>query len=176
MFTLEEFIVEVGRALDMHGISHMENHFYMRTINTRKLHGKCRYNGTDARGRLSFRIQLSTAVYNKMGHKFMLGTLRHELAHAVEKILYGKMGHSHRFKLICRRLGGTMAPSVAGKEFADCIMSDDSYEAMSNWRYTCDCGQVFHRIRKWSDQFRAEHSCGKCKQDLVFAKVEDLRQ
>ena len=126
-------------------------------------------------GRCSFKyktpgeyvIKLSTNVRELQGLERIVKTFRHEMAHAIEHIIFGSFGHSPRFKNICKRLGGSMNARMAKGEYADCageyidikkvkrekvkeagILSFDKVkkpvrERKTSMTYTCKCG-------KWS--------------------------
>lgn len=66
--------------------------------------GYCNWKPSHADGyavALTFEIKLAYNNYLEFGFDSMIKTLRHEMAHLIEMVVYGKSGHSERFKKIC---------------------------------------------------------------------------
>ena len=114
--------------------------------------------------------------YNKFSKERILGTFRHEMAHAISYKIYGSKGHSDIFKIICKNIGGTMNEQMASDRYKDCA-TDQYITSQDKYKYTCPkCGQVMKRKRKISKKVLSTHVCNKCKEKVSKFKCEFLRR
>ena len=70
-------------------------------------------------------ITISKIHYEKFGLEITLNTLRHEVAHIIVHTINPDAPiHGTLFKVLCKKLGGTMNPKIAGSEFKECASSN----------------------------------------------------
>lgn len=110
-----------------------------------------------------FKIKLAYNNYKEFGYESMIKTLRHEMAHLIEVMLYGKSGHSDRFKVICVKLGGHMNATMAGERYKDNASTDYCRSTTKySYTYNCECGTVFGRKRRITHPNTLRATCRKC--------------
>ena len=127
--------------------------------------GKVCYTYSDNR----YVIKLSYDYYKTFGIERSLKTLRHEFAHIIDFMKNNKMSHSHYFKTICDKLGGSMNSKMAGTTFS-ASATNQYIKPIKSYMYTCTCGFSVKRIKRMSEKIRTSHShyCPKCRTKVAF--------
>ena len=124
------------------------------------------------------KINVSYDYYKEFGFTRIMGTLRHEFAHLISYDNTGNLDHSDNFKKICKELGGTMNPQMAGNVFSDSASSEYIRGSIKtySWLYTCRCGSTMKREKRISEKKRTNPFvvCSKCKTSLNSWKEEKI--
>jgi predicted SprT family Zn-dependent metalloprotease len=120
-------------------------------------------------------IKLSYKYFKLFGIERSIQTLRHEFAHCIQYNNRGRMSHDYEFKVICNRLGGSMAPKMAGETFST---SASTEYIKTEWKYVyiCPCGAEYKRARRMNESMRnsTRHSCSKCRRKVYTFKEVKL--
>jgi predicted SprT family Zn-dependent metalloprotease len=118
----------------------------------------------------NFVIRLSKNYLKKFGVDRNLKTFRHEVAHILDYLVTGKMGHGHVFKRYCTDLGGSMNSKMAGGSHSECASNE--YIVSFKYEYHCPCGEVIQTRGK----FRKVHNkgCRKCRTLVADMKLKTL--
>jgi predicted SprT family Zn-dependent metalloprotease len=122
-------------------------------------------------GRKTFDIRLAYNNYQKFGFQRTMGTLIHELAHAVAYYAYNHSGHGETFKKICHENGGTMNSQQAGTRYASSATSDFCTTPY-RYVYRCECGQAYRRKGKFRKVYNK--SCTKCGTLVAYMQLIKL--
>jgi predicted SprT family Zn-dependent metalloprotease len=123
-----------------------------------------------------FKIKLAYNNYIEFGSESMIKTLRHEMAHLIEAVIYGKNGHSEKFKRICVKLGGHMNKQLAGSRYEENATSDyckpKKKIGKTSYKYTCSCGMSFTRKRIINNPNTLRAVCKTCRTIVTNMKLE----
>lgn len=107
-------------------------------------------------------IKLSTKYITMFGFERIMKTLKHEFAHIIQFVEFGKTDHGYTFQKICHELGGSIQYTLVHKEFAVSACKEYITEIKYNYEYTCACGATFKRNKKFADKTLHRYSCSKC--------------
>lgn len=123
-------------------------------------------------------IELNKKYLDEFGVERVKWTVRHELAHLIERIIHGKGGHSKSWRSACRQLGGSMAHNHAGQE---ANVSRDAYITTPRRHcYICPgCGTTFYRAKKAGPKTLNHRACGRCKtpaNQMSYKYLEPITQ
>lgn len=170
----------VGQRLqqEIEGVSRLEPDFiYTHTIEIRwnkrlrSAAGQCK--ATTTRGCPYYEIDLNPKYYQEFGLERTIGTLMHEIAHAIDHAKNGTLGHSRWWKYYCQRLGGTMNPRLA-RDTPSC-RSDEYIQTPDKWEYKCPCGAIVRTKRRIGKKKEARGYCMKCKTHISKFTIRRLR-
>lgn len=131
--------------------------------------GKCCWTGGNE---VRFKIKLAANNYKEFGSDNMDKVLRHEIAHLIEVVEYGKSGHSERFKKICAKLGGSMNGLMAGEKYSE-HATRNFCRTQYRFKYMCPCGMSFQRKRKITGRTLYSR-CKKCGTEVRDMKMKNL--
>jgi predicted SprT family Zn-dependent metalloprotease len=120
------------------------------------------------------KIKLSHRLYKDFGFDRLMKTLKHEMAHHINYVVYEGDGHDYNFKKLCAKFGGSMAPKMAGSRFADCATAEYC-KRKSGYRYTCPtCGESHEKSRPWTPEAAKRRLCGKCRTNVSLFMMEEI--
>lgn len=112
--------------------------------------------------------------YIKFGKERVLGTFKHEVAHAISFKNYRHKGHGKIFKSVCRNIGGTMNEQFAKNGYEDCGTSEYIFSSYK-YLYVCPkCDSSFKRKRRISKKVLSSHVCSKCREKVSNFKCYSL--
>lgn len=120
-----------------------------------------------------FKIKLAYNNYREFGFNSIIRTLRHEMAHLIEVVLYGGSGHTERFKKICSALDGSMNPKMAGRKYSK-NSSSEYCRTMYKYKYICSCGSVVKRKQRIVDKRTLRSACIVCGTMVMDMKLEAI--
>lgn len=112
-----------------------------------------------------YRIRLSWKLFMAYGVDRIHRTFLHELAHVIIHATFGASGHGENFKSMCAQLGGSMCTKYAGHKYAECATSE-YLKSPKKLVYTCTCGAVTLRCRRFTIKQIANRICAKCGNSL----------
>lgn len=137
------------------GVYGEDPYFLFKWANGKRTLGSCHYILDSTSGRY---ISLSKTYVQLNDVDLVEGTIRHEIAHALDVLDRGYSDHSFAWKLKCRITGAN----------PERLNSGDIKRAKAKYETVCQCGKKFsrHRISK-STTYR----CPTCKDKLFVSKT-----